>query len=404
MSSRNTTLLQCEPFPLRSATTTATPVDEKRPYEQSRRHVSSVVLLEELLGPPPEPRNTVRYIEVPVVEEVVRRIPKHSVVEVEKHVPKYEVEYVDRIMEVPQVAYVDRTVEVPTIKDTVRHVRVKKIQDVPYDVIKKVPKIKYVEVEKVIQVPGKRIEVPKPYVVEKTVEVKQYKDKRVPVVVAQTLQPIVTASEETMEVPVYEYEPEIIYVDIPVPKPVQSRMRLVGQPSEHVPHHPVNVPPAQFNTLLRSLNSHLSQEELNRLPYVQEDAVIPFLTQNETPGAAVLSPGALSTALTSGAATDRMTVNSKATDAVDQTPTGGCWMAFKPRTTTQRIRSSIWDPHQPSGINVDNCPTEHGGCAYQTSASPTKYTKKMSTASASPCSRASVSRRQPEKRRSAYYC
>lgn len=81
--------------------------------EIDRRQASSTILREEYLGKVPE--GEVRYVEVPVIEEVVKRVPKREVVEVEKIVPRYEYEYVDRIVEVPQIHYVDRQVEVGSL-------------------------------------------------------------------------------------------------------------------------------------------------------------------------------------------------------------------------------------------------------------------------------------------------
>lgn len=81
--------------------------------EVERRKTSSTIIKEEYIGQKRE--GEVRYVEVPVIEEVIRRVPKTEIVEVERVVPKYEYEYVDRIVEMPQIQYVDRQVEVGSL-------------------------------------------------------------------------------------------------------------------------------------------------------------------------------------------------------------------------------------------------------------------------------------------------
>lgn len=332
-----------------------------------------------------------------MVKDVVRRIPKHSVVEVEKPITKYEVDYDEHIVEVPQVEYVDRTVEVPTIKETVRHVVVKKIQDVPYEVIKKVPKVEYVEVEKTVKVPGDRVEVEKPYIVKREVEVKRYKDKEVLVVVAQTIQPTVVVSQKTVEVPVYQYEPQLVYVDVFVPKPVPLQLISAGV-SKKVPHYPVTVPPAQYNTLLKSLNSNLPSEELKQLPYVQENGTIPFLSQYETPGAAVLSSqNTFSLSEPIGNATNRTAFSMKGTDGAGNYTQLLCWK--KPQSaSTEKLcyRRSLHPTYylRPDGTSCHASP-----------ASPSAFFARKTSSRASQGSSVSVPTQASSlHKRSTFFC
>ncbi|XP_053991890.1 uncharacterized protein LOC128883497 [Hylaeus volcanicus] len=255
--------------------------------EKSRRLVSSVVVSEEIINPT-NANDYVRYVEVPTVEEVEVNIPKVSVVNVQKRVPVYEIEYQDKIVEVPQIVYVDNPVEVPVVQNKVREVVVKQVKEIPKEVIKKVPKIEYKTIEKIVRVPGERIEVPKVYNVEKTNIVKQYKDTEVPVVVAKTMQPLVSVSNKTVSVPVVRYEPEIVHVDIRVPKPVKTSLIQAGV-SEHVPRQTVQVPAAQYNSLLKLLNKNLSAEDQQQLPYMVENGSIPFLKDDEAIPAVILS-------------------------------------------------------------------------------------------------------------------
>lgn len=256
-------------------------------YEQSRRQISSVVIAEEFLGPMP-PETTVTYVEVPVVEEVIRHVPKLTVVEIEKIVPKYEVEYVERVVEVPQIQYIDRAIEKPQVTEVVREVPgPKQIQEIPREVVRAVPKIEYKQVEKVVEVPGEVIEVPTTQIVQRHVEVPRLNDKEVPVIVAQTIRPVITEAPEPVDVDIYEYEPQVIPVDVLVAKPVASQLIAMGATAEE--HRQVSVPAAQYNSILRSLNAHLNPDDLNELPYVQDTTgTTPFLQPHETP--AVIQP------------------------------------------------------------------------------------------------------------------
>lgn len=132
--------------------------DTTTSYEQSRRQVSSVVVSEQVIGELPE-SGGIKYVEVPVIEEVIKRVPKKEIIEVEKVVPKYEVEYVERVVEVPQIHYIDKQVERPTVQEILIHKPVKQIQEIPREVIKTVPKIETVVVEKIVNVPGQVVEV-----------------------------------------------------------------------------------------------------------------------------------------------------------------------------------------------------------------------------------------------------
>lgn len=158
---------------------------------------------------------------------------------------------------------------------------IKQVQEVPREVVKTVPKIEYVNVEKIVQVPGPVVEVPKPYTVENKISVKKFNDKNTPVVVAQTIRPVVVESNEVIDIDVYEYEPQVIPVDVHVAKPVASHLVAVGATQEV--HQVVTVPAAQYNTILRSINRHLGAD-VDSLPYIHEGNRVPFLGNHETPG------------------------------------------------------------------------------------------------------------------------
>ncbi|XP_055388959.1 mucin-2-like [Condylostylus longicornis] len=221
---------------IRQASSPRDGFDTTTSYEPGRRQVSSVILSEEFLTAPPSDME-VKYVEVPVIEEVIKRVPKREIVEVEKIVPKYEVEIVERVVETPRVEYIDRFVEKPTVQEVVVSKSVKTVQEVPREVIRTVPKIETVVVEKCVNVPGEIIEVD-------------------------------------------EYEPQIVEVDVHVAKPISSHLTIVGQTQEH--HQAVTVPAAQYNTILRSINQHI--DDFSSLPYIKENNQVSFLGTNETPG------------------------------------------------------------------------------------------------------------------------
>eukprot|EP00917_Polyrhabdina_sp_WS-2016_P004080 GHVP01009321.1.p1 GENE.GHVP01009321.1~~GHVP01009321.1.p1 ORF type:complete len:309 (-),score=51.08 GHVP01009321.1:54-980(-) len=96
----------------------------------------------------------VRYVEVPIVEEVIRHVPKKQIVEIEKLVPKREIEWIDKIVEVPQIKYVDKVVEVEKIEEVVKEVRTKHVIDVPKEIIRELPVIMQKIIEEIVEVPG----------------------------------------------------------------------------------------------------------------------------------------------------------------------------------------------------------------------------------------------------------
>lgn len=86
-----------------------------------------------------------------------------------------------------------------------------------------------------------------------------------------------------------EYEPQVVEVDVHVAKPISSHLSALGRLDEH--HQVVTVPASQYNTILRSMNSHLVGD-VNALPYIKDGIHIPFLGKEETPGTGVPIPHA----------------------------------------------------------------------------------------------------------------
>eukprot|EP01053_Blabericola_migrator_P012810 Blabericola_migrator_1__12809@NODE_825_length_6370_cov_320_094241_g582_i0_p3_GENE_NODE_825_length_6370_cov_320_094241_g582_i0NODE_825_length_6370_cov_320_094241_g582_i0_p3_ORF_typecomplete_len343_score57_61IMCp/PF12314_8/0_015IMCp/PF12314_8/5_4e12IMCp/PF12314_8/25IMCp/PF12314_8/1_2e03DUF1380/PF07128_12/1_7e02DUF1380/PF07128_12/7_2_NODE_825_length_6370_cov_320_094241_g582_i038934921 len=241
---------------------------------QSERLLNSTVLREEFLGQAPQ-QDQIRYVEVPVIEEVIRHVPRREVVEVERRVPRVEVEFVERIVEVPQIQYVDRQVEVPQVQEVVRHVPVRQVVDVPREVVKYVPKVETKIVEKEVEVAGEVIEIPKPYTVENRITVPRYVDQSMTCVVAQSLHPVISESEtDYVDVEMREYNPYLVPVNVVIPRPV-ARQLLAQKKREE--HRLVDIPVGHFNAILKSVNANLSDAELEG-KLISVGGVIPIAT------------------------------------------------------------------------------------------------------------------------------
>jgi len=245
-------------------------------YEQSSRKVSSVVVFEEAAN---VPQKNVRYVEVPQYEEVIKHVARKEIREVEKFVPKLVEEWVERVVEVPQVEEVVRHVEVPQVQEILKHVPKIEIIDRPFDVIKEVPTLQVNKVEKVIELGTELIEVPSAVVVEERVPVTHYNDTESMLIVSQKVKPVISNSTHNeVVVDIMEYEPEVIPVDIHVAKFVDQELVMMGV--KETIHRCVTVSAAQYNSLLRYLNVHLTAEEVAGLPYLADrSGQVSFLPQ-----------------------------------------------------------------------------------------------------------------------------
>jgi len=250
-----------------SQTTTSAPYNlPSGAYETGQsRKVSSIILHEEN-GQVPEPN--VRYVEVPRYEEVIKHIPVKEVREIEKVVPKVIEEWVERVIEVPQYEEVVKHVEVHHVQEVIKHVPKVEVRDRMTEVVRHVPKVEVRKVEKVVEVPGDIIEVPQPYVVEETMPVAAYEDSEQMLIVAQTVKPVIVEGGKEVHVDVWEYEPEVIAVDIHVAKFVGQTLVAMG--ARETTHRVVTVPATQYNSMLRFLNVHLSESDMRALPYLQD--------------------------------------------------------------------------------------------------------------------------------------
>ncbi|KAH0471958.1 MAG: uncharacterized protein KVP18_003461 [Porospora cf. gigantea A] len=106
----------------------------------------------------------------------------------------------------------------------------------------------------------------------------ELEDVAVPVVIAQTMKPVVSMGSIPFTVPVRTMTPEPIIVPVEVVTPVDLPLKHTGQ---HTVHKEVTPPDAQYNSILRSLNQHLDTPERHRLPFRMSGSTASFL--DETP-------------------------------------------------------------------------------------------------------------------------
>lgn len=225
--------------------------------------------------------NPIRYVEVPVIEEVIRQVPIRQEVVIEKYVPRIEEIWVDKIVEVPEVVYQDKFIDVPVHEEFITHVTKHEIVEVPREYVRHVPKVKTVTIEKTVEVPGEIVQVPRPYIVENKISVPRVIDKQVPVLVSQIVQPVLTGlAKEEKTVQVVNYEPHFHVVDVPVVRPLHSC--LINNGVMHEECRVVQVPPGQYNTILRHLNRHLDcPGKTQYLPYISDTAgEVMFVDEN----------------------------------------------------------------------------------------------------------------------------
>lgn len=151
----------------------------------------------------------VRYVEIPMLEYVEKRVPKKEVVFKERRVPKKVIENVEKIVEVPEVREVVKEVEVP---------------------------------------------------------IQLLKPKEEPVVIAQSIQPVVTASKRYKEVSCSTFDPVVVPVDVYIPLPVHTLNEgdaVVKVHHERVPRP--EVPTKQWNSLVFSVNKGQDNDFLEDL-------------------------------------------------------------------------------------------------------------------------------------------
>lgn len=104
-------------------------------------------------------------------------------------------------------------------------------------------------------------------------------------VVSQLIEPVVYESPtDQVEVVLMEYEPYLIPVDVYLPRGIERQLI----PVQHFHrNHVIDVPPSQYNALVKSANIGATDKDVDGLLVKQLDGSIPMLN---TPDLRVLSP------------------------------------------------------------------------------------------------------------------
>lgn len=228
--------------------------------------VSSRVISVTPIGQQPE-KEKVTFVEVPLVEEVVKRVPVETIVERERHIPRIEKIQVPKPIDVPQLTIVEKHVDVPVHKEVVKTVPVKKVVEVAKEVVEPVHTVETRTIDQEIEVLGEVVQVPKPFLIENRVVVPRFVDFKIPTVVSQSLKPVfVESKDHAVEVRLREYVPELIPINVFLPRPIERNIVVAGDTNRR--HVPVEIPLAHYNSLIGELNRN-APEVLNRHPAVK---------------------------------------------------------------------------------------------------------------------------------------
>eukprot|EP00917_Polyrhabdina_sp_WS-2016_P016804 GHVP01036336.1.p2 GENE.GHVP01036336.1~~GHVP01036336.1.p2 ORF type:complete len:299 (-),score=66.77 GHVP01036336.1:3856-4695(-) len=237
--------------------------------------------------------NITKYVEVPVREKIVKKIPK--IVTVEKRVPKEEIEYIEKVVEVPKTQVRETFVESEEILDEIVEIEKLEIIERP-KIVHKVgeprKEVKIVTIEKTVA--GPVLERPIPKIVRQKEILPSYTDCEVPVVFCQRVQPILSTDNNLeVEVEVRRYNPKIQYLEVFVPRAVripvqptnageptdQRIMKLAISQEEKISmevgdekHAYISrgISSAEFNSWMLACNQHLKDAAaLEKLPWAR---------------------------------------------------------------------------------------------------------------------------------------
>eukprot|EP00915_Cephaloidophora_sp_WS-2016_P006212 GHVH01008188.1.p1 GENE.GHVH01008188.1~~GHVH01008188.1.p1 ORF type:complete len:329 (+),score=47.57 GHVH01008188.1:100-1086(+) len=172
----------------------------------------------------------------------------------------------DVIVEIPEITYKDVVRKVPRSKEmpiekAVKQVHVRQIQEV-----RRVPKIIERKIPKRVEVKGepKVIKVVNEIITYNKID--KYKLNESAVVVAQTVKPSVNLTDEVIEVEVSRLTPKINFVDVHVALPIKRNGDFKVVNDEHF-QKPAKLSDAQFNSLLVAMNNHLTDDQVQDLPF-----------------------------------------------------------------------------------------------------------------------------------------
>ncbi|EZG43342.1 hypothetical protein GNI_176040 [Gregarina niphandrodes] len=199
----------------------------------------------------------VRYVEVPVKQQVVREVRVPKVVKVQKRVPQVQVQYKD--VHVPKIEFKDKPIYTDDVRENVIYRPKDQYIDIPQQFVEYVPQVEKRVIEKCVSVPSGDVqEIYRPHRVYDDVPVPYYQHSSQTVPVAQMFEPSITVSTEAYNVPSDVWVPKVVPFDIYIPKLVDAPLYDNGQ--VEVEEYPVNVPWPHMRHLEQHFNPSLGED------------------------------------------------------------------------------------------------------------------------------------------------
>eukprot|EP01071_Lankesteria_metandrocarpae_P002445 Lankesteria_metandrocarpae@DN2334_c0_g1_i1.p1 len=314
------------------------------PTTIEERLTSSKIVFEQCLSQMPNDL-PMRIIEVPVIQEQIKYVPKKEVREILKEVKRREVRYIERVVHVPRTQIVETIEEVPEFQEVVRYVPRRQIVDVPREVIRHVPRIEIrsIEKEKFVSRDMPRRS-PRPYLVDKRVVIPHFVDKEVPTIVSQKVIPVVIANSEldTVEVEVDSFEPVLVPIDVHVPKAVpvefldSSVLKEETRRAEHIDE-------SELYNIFLSLNKDITSKGLSLQLTAEE--LFAMSTASRVGAAAASSDGKVDSrkdeVWSSEAPVDEVQSESNAASVTSSSQSVPSGVHYSPRESVEMAESSI---------------------------------------------------------------
>jgi len=198
------------------------------------------------------------YVDIPSEQELIKkRVERKRGV---KHITE------DVIIEVPDISYKDVVRKVPITMETAVEFPEKKVHIRQIQEIRRVPKIVERKIPKRVEVRGAPQEIKVLNEIITHNPITKYISKEQPVVVAQTVKPQIKVTDQIVEIQVSRLTPRVNYVDVHVALPIKRNQDFKVTKDEHF-QKPAKVPESQYNSLLIAMNGHLSEDQLQDLPF-----------------------------------------------------------------------------------------------------------------------------------------
>eukprot|EP01054_Gregarina_sp_Poly1_P003070 Gregarina_sp_Poly_1__3069@NODE_1864_length_3166_cov_25_051630_g1209_i0_p1_GENE_NODE_1864_length_3166_cov_25_051630_g1209_i0NODE_1864_length_3166_cov_25_051630_g1209_i0_p1_ORF_typecomplete_len698_score95_95EP400_N/PF15790_5/2_1e03EP400_N/PF15790_5/0_094_NODE_1864_length_3166_cov_25_051630_g1209_i07532846 len=295
---------------------------------------------------------------------------KHTKV-IETKVPVVHEQVVERVVEVKQPTQINtRSVEVPFCEDRFLYKTTRQVIDVPVEVVREVKKPLIRPVERIVNVPGHVIEVPKPFQVSKQVPKHIIHDKKQLWRISESSKHSII-QEGLREVECILYQPEVHIVDVPVPKKVFG-MITQGRTVQNYKNID-ELPTPHWNTLVYKCNEALANGSegvagVNCLPFNRNPSgTISVLATNSFIGVPIGAPYLAEPAanvpanVSPNSMSGQRGSNTRKTTALTSTTTGGLTSTTAGLTTDSFVQptstSSFADTLPVSGLKILRAPS-----------------------------------------------